>query len=75
MRSFTIALAVMLAAITGALIATMVGYAVDLLAGTQRRLDLDVWLMHPTEIGWWPWPILGGVVGALRALSRSLERP
>jgi hypothetical protein len=73
MKALTVVIEIALCAVIGALIATMLGYAVETIAG-HRVLPMTIWLEHPVRVAWWPWPMLGGLVGALSPLARRLSR-
>ena len=68
--------AFLLAYVVGALSATLVGYAIhEIGAGIGGGgMPFTIWLTHPGGLGWWPWPILGGLISSLSHALRRLGR-
>ncbi len=52
--------------IIGALVGTIFGF-VTFLRSPQARYaaDFSDWLEQPIQLGWWPWPIFGGLIISL----------
>ena len=63
----------MLVFVIGALVATVIGFALDVASGTSGIL-FSTWLLHPLVFRWLAWPLIGGAVAALSYIVWRMDR-
>lgn len=75
MKRPTFLVALLLTFTVGALVGTIFGFVVFLRSPqAQYAAGFSTWLKYPVQLGWWPWPVFGGLIISLLYVILRLSR-